>query len=82
MSDKLRPDAATTLAYFKEQGVTVKVISGDNAQAAAQVSRRAGVDRADRWVDLSALPEGETDWGRMAEQHTVFGGSPLGRSGP
>lgn len=73
LSDKLRPDAATTLAYFKEQGVTVKVISGDNAQAAAQVSRRAGVDRADRWVDLSALPEGETDWGRMAEQHTVFG---------
>ena len=38
LSDKLRPDAAATLAYFKEQGVTVKVISGDNAQAAAQVA--------------------------------------------
>lgn len=73
LSDKLRPDAAATLAYFKEQGVTVKVISGDNAQAVAEVARRAGVVRADRWMDLAALPRGEADWGRMAEQYTVFG---------
>ena len=73
LSDKLRPDAAATLSYFREQGVTVKVISGDNAQAVAEVSRRAGVERADRWVDLAALPQGEPDWGRMAEQYTVFG---------
>lgn len=72
LSDRLRPDAAATLAYFKEQGVTVKVISGDNALSVAEVSRRAGVERADRWLDLSTLPE-EADWARIAEQHTVFG---------
>lgn len=44
LSDKIRADAPATLAYFKAQGVDVKVISGDNAVSVAEVARRAGVE--------------------------------------
>ena len=39
-----RPDAADTLEFFKDQGVTVKVISGDNAASVGAVTRSLGVD--------------------------------------
>lgn len=72
LSDQLRPDAAETLAYFREQGVTVKVISGDHAASVAHIAQRAGVSGAERWLDLSALPP-DADLELLAEQYTVFG---------
>ncbi|MBU5434239.1 HAD-IC family P-type ATPase [Pseudoflavonifractor sp. MSJ-37] len=72
LSDQLRRDAPQTLAYFREQGVDVKIISGDNAAAVAQTARRAGIAGAERWLDLSTLPEG-TDLAPLAEAYTVFG---------
>lgn len=72
LSDRLRPEAAETLRYFKEQGVTVKVISGDSARSVAEVARRAGVEGAERWADLSALPP-ESDLAAAAQTNTVFG---------
>lgn len=72
LSDKLRPDAPDTLAYFRAQGVTVKVISGDNAAAVAEVAARAGVEGAERWLDLSAIP-GDAPLDDLCEGYTVFG---------
>ena len=46
LSEALRPDAAETLAYFKDQDVGVKVISGDNPVTVAAVARRVGLDCA------------------------------------
>jgi len=46
LSEALRPDAAETLAYFKDQDVDVKVISGDNPVTVAAVARRVGLDCA------------------------------------
>ena len=43
LAEEVRPDAERTLAYFRDQGVRVKVISGDNPVTAAAVARRAGV---------------------------------------
>lgn len=43
LGEQVRPDAAQTLAYFRAQGVDVKVISGDNPVTVAAVARRAGV---------------------------------------
>ena len=53
-----RPDAAETLAYFQEQQVAVKVISGDNAASVGAVTRALGVPIGDV-VDARTLPEGE-----------------------
>ena len=43
LAEEVRPDAERTLAYFRDQGVRVKVISGDNPVTVAAVARRAGV---------------------------------------
>lgn len=72
LQDELRPGAAETLRYFRQQGVTVKVISGDNPVAVARIAQQAGVEGADLWADTRALPE-DADWGQIAESHTCFG---------
>ncbi|NJP41025.1 HAD-IC family P-type ATPase [Oscillospiraceae bacterium HV4-5-C5C] len=72
LADELRADSRKTLAYYREQGVTIKILSGDNAQAAAAVARRAGITDSDRYIDVSQLPEG-TDWSELAGQYTIFG---------
>ena len=72
LSDKIREQAAETLRYFKSQGVTVKVISGDSAEAVALVAGQAGVDRAEHFIDLSRITD-EEDYALLAERHGVFG---------
>ena len=47
LSEAIRPDAAETVAYFKDQDVGVKVISGDNPVTVAAVARRVGIDCGD-----------------------------------
>lgn len=72
LQDELRPGAAETLRYFKEQGVALKVISGDNPVAVARIAAQAGVENADLSLDTRTLPD-SADWGQLAESHTCFG---------
>ena len=71
ISDKLRRNAAQTIRYFYEQGVDVKIISGDNPMAAAAVAKLSGVRNADRLLDAAGLTNEEL--AKAAERHTVFG---------
>ena len=71
IADRLRKNAAQTIRYFYEQGVDVKIISGDNPMAAAAVARLSGVCNADRMLDAAGLTDGELAW--AAGTHTVFG---------
>lgn len=73
LTEKIRPDAAPTLHYFEEQGVTVKVISGDNPTTVGTVAKRAGVKVTDEPVDARSLPTAIIDLARVMEEHTVFG---------
>ena len=72
LADRVRPDAAATLRYFAEQGVTVKVLSGDHPAAVGAIARRLGLDgrrRAGRRRDLD-----DDDLGAAARgRHSVFG---------
>lgn len=72
LEDALRPHCADTLDYFRAQGVTVKIISGDDPRTVAAVARRAGVHGADQWVDASTLRT-EDELRAAAERCTVFG---------
>ena len=72
LRDELRPDAQATLSYFEQQGVTVKVISGDNAQSAARVAQSAGIAGAQNFLDCAPLPE-DADFGPYCEETAVFG---------
>jgi cation-transporting ATPase E len=71
--EKVRPDAADTLAYFADQGVRLKVISGDNPRTVAAVARRVGLAGADSAYDARDLPEDQTQLAEVLEHHSVFG---------
>lgn len=73
LAERLRPDAAATIGYFAAQGVTVKVISGDNPDTVGTLARRAGLADPDGPVDARDLPAEPGALGRVAEQRSVFG---------
>ncbi len=73
LEEKVRPDAADTLRYFTEQGVTLKVISGDNPRTVGAVAQRVGLPGADDPVDARELPEGGDELAEVMEAHSVFG---------
>ena len=72
LSNLLRPDAQETFRYFASQGVSVRVISGDNPITVAQVAARAGIENADRYVDAMTL-SAEQDFEEAVKYYTVFG---------
>ncbi len=73
LGDTIRPDAPEILAYFRDQGVDLKVISGDNAAAVSAVAQRAGVPGAESYVDARELPAGTADLRAAMERNAVFG---------
>ena len=73
LEDEVRSDAHETLQYFVEQGVTLKVISGDHPGTVAAVARRAGVPDAGTGIDARDLPEDEQELAEFVANHTVFG---------
>lgn len=70
--EQVREDAAQTIAYFAEQGVEVRIISGDDPRTVAAVARELGVDVA-HGVDARALPDDLTELGEVLEHERVFG---------
>ncbi len=72
LEQKVRPEAAGTLAYFAEQDVAVKVISGDNATSVGAVTGSLGVTTGDV-VDARNLPDSEAEFADAVEAAGVFG---------
>jgi cation-transporting ATPase E len=70
--ERVRPDARETLEFFAEQGVAVRIISGDNPQTVAAIAREVGVD-APQGFDARELPTDLDELGEALEQHLVFG---------
>jgi cation-transporting ATPase E len=73
LEEKIRPDAADTLAYFAAQGVALKVISGDNPRTVAAVAARVGLPGADDPVDARELSDDPAELANVLEAHSVFG---------
>lgn len=72
ITNRLRGEAAETFRYFKEQGVSVRVISGDNPSTVSEVARQAGIEGAELYVDASTLKT-ESSLDAAAEKYHVFG---------
>lgn len=70
--ERIRPDAAETLAYFAEQGVAVRIISGDNPATVAAIARTVGLDAPDGF-DARQLPDEPGELAAVLAQHLVFG---------
>ncbi|MDD4081521.1 MAG: HAD-IC family P-type ATPase, partial [Eubacteriales bacterium] len=72
INDLIREDFADTAQYLAREGITIKVISGDNPRTVAEVARRAGLEGAENWTDASFwMDDGEL--AQAAVQYTVFG---------
>jgi cation-transporting P-type ATPase E len=71
LSDQIRDDAADTLAYFREQGVELKVISGDHAGTVGAIASIVGVEGADDPLDVRGLNDDEL--AQLVVQRSVFG---------
>lgn len=69
--DNIREDAFSTIKWFKDNNVNIKIISGDNPLTVAEVSKRAGVDNADKYVSLDGLSDQEVY--NSAQEYTIFG---------
>ncbi len=70
LRQRLRPEAAPTLAYLAGQGVAVKVLSGDNPASVGAVAGTLGLAGATDPVDASHLG---AEPGATLERHSVFG---------
>ncbi|MBI9008637.1 MAG: HAD-IC family P-type ATPase [Tenericutes bacterium] len=71
INDTIRENAPATIQKFIESNVTVKVISGDNALTVSEVSRRAGVMGADKYISMDTVHDDDIE--RIANEYNVFG---------
>lgn len=72
LANEIRDNAVETFTYFKEQGVAIKVISGDNPATVSEVARQAGIENAEKYVDASTLTDNLMISEAIAK-YTVFG---------
>ncbi|MHA7276456.1 HAD-IC family P-type ATPase [Arthrobacter sp. Hz1] len=70
--EQVRPDAAQTLSYFKDEGVELRIISGDDPRTVAAVAREVGVS-TDGGFDARQLPDDPDELAAVMERHSVFG---------
>ena len=72
LENEIRETAKDTFEYFKQQGVAIKVISGDNPVTASRVAIKAGIENATHYVDATTLKT-DDDITQAVEKYTVFG---------
>jgi cation-transporting ATPase E len=73
LKERIRPDAADTLRYFADQGVALKVISGDNPRTVGAVAQSVGLPGAEAPFDARELPEDTAEMADVLEHTTTFG---------
>ena len=71
LEDRIRDDAAETIKWFRENGVNIKIISGDNPLTVSEIAKRVGVKNTDAMISLEGLNEKQVM--AAASKYTVFG---------
>ena len=71
IEDTIRTDAAETIKWFKENGVEIKIISGDDPETVSTIAKRVGVSGYDKFVNLEGKSIDEVKL--LAQKYTVFG---------
>lgn len=72
LTDKIRPSAKETLAYFKDQGVAIKLISGDNPVTVSKIAKHAGIEEYKNYIDCSKIRT-EEELYEASKNYTIFG---------
>ena len=71
IKDHIREDALETFAWFRQNGVDIKVISGDSARTVSAIAAEAGIANADKYISLEGMSNEQVK--EIALQYTVFG---------
>lgn len=72
LRERIRSDAPRTVEYFREQGVGMRVISGDDPRTVAAVARNVGLETAAGY-DARDLPDDDAELATVMDEHHVFG---------
>ena len=71
IEDTIRKDAPETIKWFKDNGVEIKIISGDDPQTVSYIAQRVGVENAEKFINLEGVSLEEVK--KLAKNFTVFG---------
>lgn len=71
LEEHIREDAIETIQWFKDNGVEIKIISGDDPATVSKIAQRVGVEHSDKYLSLENLSLKEVE--KLADQFTVFG---------
>lgn len=72
INNKIREDAPQTIAYFKEQGVDIRIISGDNPVTVSKIAQKVGIDNYEKYIDATKLVTQE-DIKEAVKKYYIFG---------
>lgn len=71
LSDPLRKNAKEMLGFFKNEGVDVKVISGDNPITVSSIAKQAGLEDYESYIDLSTL-KSDDEIVDIVDKYSIF----------
>ncbi len=71
LEDPLRKNAKEMLGYFKEQGIDVKIISGDNPLTVSNIAKRAGLEDYESYIDLSTIST-DAEIVNLVDRYSIF----------
>jgi ATPase, P-type (transporting), HAD superfamily, subfamily IC len=69
LQDKIRENAGEVIAYFKKEGVDIKIISGDNPITVSKIAKRVGIDGYESYIDMTEV----TNVKDVALNYSIFG---------
>ena len=70
LSDTIRQNTKETLAYFHQEGIETKIISGDNINTVKAIAKMAGVLNYERCIDMSTVSD--EDIAQVVSNYTIF----------
>ena len=71
LQDHIRENAIETFKWFKENGVKIKVISGDDPKTVSHIASEVGIEGAERYISLAGLSDDEV--AKVAPLYDIFG---------
>lgn len=71
LTDTIRKNTRQTLEYFRNEGVDVKVISGDHLKTVSIIAKKAGLERWNDAIDLSTVGE-DVNYDKICKEYAVF----------
>lgn len=72
ISDKIRKEAKDTIKYFYDQGVDIKIISGDSPMTVSQIAKQVGIKNFDRYIDMSTIKNND-ELKDIVNNYSIFG---------